>query len=171
MTEVARITQSELAREADVKPSFIHQLIMSKRIPEAIRGEDGRYRLPNRRCIIPTRYPRRRGKINNYYFKLDEIPYEWIVDPDSRPGHFNEEGDFVGVELEGEESEPLARRIERTFGVEVGGGAEHEYRVESDTSEELDEEVVVRRKGGKLIIDLDALKKEKTEVEIIIRLR
>jgi hypothetical protein len=110
-TEMVNV--SDFARAANVKASFVTQLIHDRRIPEARRDlEDNRYLIPNRRCVIPSRYGKRKGKITRFYFRRDEVPEEWITDPSSRPE--------PGVKLEGDESEPLALRIERTFGVRVG---------------------------------------------------
>lgn len=107
------LTVSEFARLLGVKPSYVTQLINDHRIPEARRDpEDNRYRIPNRRCIIPSKHPKKGRKVNEFFFRRDEIPEEWVEDPDRRPE--------PGVVLEGDESEPLGDRIARTFGLPVG---------------------------------------------------
>jgi excisionase family DNA binding protein len=105
------LTISEFAREVGVKPSFIQQLINERRIPEARRDSGGRYRIPARRVVIPSRYPRSGAKINGYFYRRDEIPMRWIADPESRPE--------PGVILKGSEDESLASRIEKTFDVSI----------------------------------------------------
>ncbi len=103
------LTISEFAREAGVKPSFVSQLINDKRIPEARRdSEDNRYRIPRRRCVIPSKRPRQGAKINRFFYKPNEIPRRWVDDPGSRPD--------PGIVLEGKESDDLADRMRKTFG-------------------------------------------------------
>lgn len=110
---VKLLTVSEFARLLGVKPSYVTQLINDHRIPEARRDpEDNRYRIPNRRCIIPSKHPKKGRKVNEFFFRRDEIPEEWVEDPDRRPE--------PGVVLEGDESELLGDRIARTFGLPVG---------------------------------------------------
>jgi hypothetical protein len=107
------LTTSEFARRVGVQPSFVTRLINEGRIPEAVRDpQDGRYRIPDRRCVIPSKFRHQRGKINEFYFRPYEIPEEWVENPDSRPG--------PGWVLKGDESEPLGKRIEKTFDVKVG---------------------------------------------------
>jgi len=151
--EKENLTLSGLARAAGVRPSFVSQLINDRRIPEARRSEeDGKYRIPNRRCVIPAKYPKPNAKIDRFYFRPEEIPRSWIDDPASRPGTLGENGDFVGVELEGDESEPLAERISRTFGVEVGraaGGNGQEADGAQDAGEKAPREGIRALQGWK----------------------
>lgn len=122
------LTITEFAELLGVKSPYVTQLIKDKRIPEARRDpEDNRYRLPNRRCIIPSKYPKPGRKVNEFYFRRDEVPEEWIEDPDSRPE--------PGVVLEGDGSESLASRIERTFGVRVGRSRDGEFNEGGGTGE------------------------------------
>lgn len=122
------LTITEFAELLGVKSPYVTQLIKDKRIPEARRDpEDNRYRLPNRRCIIPSKYPKPGRKVNEFYFRRDEVPEEWIEDPDSRPE--------PGVVLEGDGSESLASRIERTFGVRVGRSRDEEFNEGGGTGE------------------------------------
>lgn len=125
------VTASEFARLLGASPSYVNQLLKDRRIPEAYRGENGRYRIPSRRCIIPSKYPKPGRKINDYFYRRDEVPEEWIEDPNSRPE--------PGVVLEGDESEPLEDRIKRTFGAAVQEAEDERFSAQQEEWE-VDEE-------------------------------
>lgn len=106
------VSESDLAKMADTRPSQISTIFKDGRIFEVVRDPEmgNRKKYPPRPCIIPSRYPKPGRKINSLFYDKDDIPEEWMEDKKSRPN--------PGVILEGAEEDPIGKRIAITFGVD-----------------------------------------------------
>lgn len=125
------LTVSEFARVAGVKPSFITQLINDERIPEAKRDPgDGRYRIPNRPCVMPPKYRRQQGKINDYYLPREQF---WPEEEEQDKG--STRGQSKGSDKSGE-GVPVVTRVgnELVIDLEALGDLEITIRGHRHTS-------------------------------------